>query len=1231
MPLPPLLLESLESRIAPAVILAGPTTYGGQQYTTPSGTPFHTASSVPVQDGTLSNFSDALNFYIPLKSGDTLKIYNQGTSFANFITVSGGAAEAFFTDSNGDGIPQSNELSGLSLSAGAKLSVSGNVNGDIVANLNAKTLSDPGSWTISANNLVSNKQNIAGLTVGNVTGNIIAGGAISNLVAGTVGSVRSGISGSTPYSFGLDSQSAHETNGTLTQFSSDATQGSGYLPAAKLAGGALSGITVNAASGIYGGGGGAGAAGGAISNVTVSADSNGITIAGGAGGTGSGSVIAGGAGGTVSQVVMSGVNDTTDNSLIQISGGNGGAALAGSTGAGGAGGFVSNVWVGYQSSGGTLVESSFWLHDNVTIQGGNGGAGVTAGNGGGASGITLLTATPYSSTHDIQVLGGAGGDLFAAGKKAGAGGSVTTVKIKDLLDTQSLAASSSALVAGGNASSTSSLTATNCVGAAGGSVTNPVPQANQEWFVGENFTFLGGNGTSGTQTGGAGGSVSNLQFGSFAEEMLQNLVVTAGTGGSSTTGNGGAGGDISGITAPSATMSALGLTAGAGGNSGNSSAGAIGGRGGNINSVNIFDSQPAAPASAFPVMSVTPAAGNGGNGFKGGGAGGSVQNVSFFYQPESLLPAGGAALAVTGGNGGSTLGSSGAGGAGGLISGIAFSSLTQSTQPLVDATQTATLTAGNGGNGAGAGAAGAGGAVTKSNLQAEGNVTLTAGVGGNSGDKGKIGAGGTVGSSNAALGVFGQSAAGSVTIHGGNAGAVGAGTPATGAAGGSILNASASAALDISLTAGNGSIGGNGGDITQVAFYGASGTSTSAAGNISVIAGVGGDAISATSTAGRGGNLTNAAGYTSSGVDSGSGLPDKTVLFEAGNGGSASSGGRGGAGGSVNGLTLYGGSNTTEITTTYTTSTTGSTTTPVQPYPSTTTVNADNVGVDPFAVRAGTGGSGTLAGGLGGSVSNIANGGVITTTTTTDVFVNINTDTGVRTETADTPVTTQSTAAPVVYAVAAGDGGNTTTGKGANGGSITNVNVAGDIGIRTGQNYGYALDGTKMGGIFAGQAGINTVTPTSATTTGTAGNVSTITAQAISAIVAGKGASPQLVNKVDGIILSGNTPVTEAIAPPAATGSYSNFLTANLVGGKAGSPTSANAVDFHLVSGGPLVPSGSGSSPWTLGTTQPLDGLIAALTLTSNRNFTPLAFLTTDPSQSGGYGLYLPPVPVASA
>ena len=170
----------------------------------------------------------------------------------------------------------------------------------------------------------------------------------------------------------------------------------------------------------------------------------------------------------------------------------------------------------------------------------------------------------------------------------------------------------------------------------------------------------------------------------------------------------------------------------------------------------------------------------------------------------------------------------------------------------------------------------------------------------------------------------------------------------------------------------------------------------------------------------------------------------------------------------------------------------------------------------------------------------------------------------------------------VVQHFAAGNGGSALR-KGGAGGTISQIHVGtpgdetADIGIRSGVAYGYAAG--DAGGLFAGVGG------TGSKKSGVAGDVSDVTAAAISSIAAGKGATPQLAGTVDSIFLEG------LVATAAdSTGAFTNFDTANLVG---------SVVD----------PTAAGASTYKTG-----DGLIAAENLTTNINFIPEALLTLNSS-----------------
>ena len=196
----------------------------------------------------------------------------------------------------------------------------------------------------------------------------------------------------------------------------------------------------------------------------------------------------------------------------------------------------------------------------------------------------------------------------------------------------------------------------------------------------------------------------------------------------------------------------------------------------------------------------------------------------------------------------------------------------------------------------------------------------------------------------------------------------------------------------------------------------------------------------------------------------------------------------------------------------------------------------------------------------------------------------------------------------IFRSVAAGNGGDGAN-VGGKGGSISNLQVEDhDIGLREGATYGYET----MGGIFAGAGG-------NGTKAGLAGNVTNVTAQAIAAIVAGREAAPQLVEKVDRITLASNpgadgvvTRLLERndLVTPNPAVKYSAFLienyrVANLVGAVA-VPTRAEANKFLWVDN-PQSPEGR-VGEYDLGEV-PVDGLIAAKTLVrTNLNFVPEAY-----------------------
>jgi hypothetical protein len=193
----------------------------------------------------------------------------------------------------------------------------------------------------------------------------------------------------------------------------------------------------------------------------------------------------------------------------------------------------------------------------------------------------------------------------------------------------------------------------------------------------------------------------------------------------------------------------------------------------------------------------------------------------------------------------------------------------------------------------------------------------------------------------------------------------------------------------------------------------------------------------------------------------------------------------------------------------------------------------------------------------------------------------------------------------IVRSVAAGDGGNGTA-KGGRGGSVQQVFTSGaDIGDRFGGNFGYAT----MGGIFAGLGGTGS-------TPGINGSVTDIRAESIAAIVAGRSGAPDLVERVDKILLgTSSVPVdplkVEQFDFDMGDGGDENFgtvdptayATNNLIGFYA-DPLRIDTNKLAFIDG--AVPNGIFDKG-----EMPLDGLIMAKTINLKTfNVTPEAYLT---------------------
>jgi len=916
-----------------------------------------------------------------------------------------------------------------------------------------------------------------------------------------------------------------------------------------------------------------GKAAGNISIVTVG---NFDKILGGVGG-------AGATGGSVAKITVK-----SDYDGFEISGG-----LGGSGSRGGSGGAVSSIVVnGFESPSAAVPVTG-----EILIKGGLGGAATTgAGGAGGAVsqifvGYTLAETNAFSPLPLPYIVTIDGGDGGAGSSKGGAGGGLTginvytSVKGDPLKDDISIAAgdggaASAANGRGGVGGNVSKVLAVNVndnsafrdnivikggnagaglgAGVAGGSVKGATVLA-------EGVAISGGAGSAGGTTGGAGGSVGDVTLSFSPTDRLEILKLVGGQGGQGGLGTGGSGGSIDKISGDFLNFSLppdgsedSEVIAGSGG----TSLQGVGGRGGSLTSIKLFEPLEDTLGGLVPSTheKITFKAGDGGNGFKAGGVGGAVTGLTFFGY--NTLPI------ISAGNGGSATGQ-GPGGAGGALGNIAVQVFNLSAARPGD--RTIFVQGGNGGAAAGTTApGGAGGSISSATVfgsigsgsvyPVEAHIKALAGQGGAPG-LGVAGRGGSITNS-----VF-STASGDAFIAAGSAGPAGAGTKA--AAGGALTNVSASASGAVSLLAGDGRLGGVGGRIDGVSWFGIDpdvkqpDTRFAPSGNVEVRAGNGSVGVGTTARAGAGGSISNLGGYIS---DTG------TTQIYAGDGNGGSAGRKAAAGGSISNVNLFRGLGAADL-------------------------GAADLGA--ADLRAGNGGTLSAgspgAGGAGGSISKVSVSKVRASSGVDILGVEVD-----------------------ILAVAAGNGGNagTANGKGGNGGNVSALNIFGDIGNRSGSNFG--IDG--MGGIFAGAGGLTA--GAEAKLNGKAGSVTNVTAAAISSIVAGRPTTSapqsfQLVSLVDRVNLRGLT--APEVDP---NGSFSNFDEANLVGGIAGNPSDPGASVFKINDSG-AKPITSNPYPWTLGTTQPLDGLVAAVTFTENRNFRPQAWLSPVPVTVSPTGLAL--------
>ena len=780
--------------------------------------------------------------------------------------------------------------------------------------------------------------------------------------------------------------------------------------------------------------------------------------------------------------------------------------LAGPGGPGGVGGNISNVLVSADA-------------DGVLVRAGDGGDDARGGRGGSVNQVVLSGAQNAVANAPLQVLGGDGGGI-SGGSNGGAGGGVSNVWLgyeysstarKSVVESV-YAVKGNVLVEGGDGGA-------GIVAGVGGSLRgiNVFADTPDQPGVAYEIIVRGGDGgeiPAAARTAGAGGAVSlvkvknvDLGMGLPNDRNYSDVLIAGGDAstadglapGSLPTGRGAAGGSVSNPVAKPGEQWLIGASFSVEGGRG-SDAQSAGGKGGAVTNLSFQ------PFSSLYLRDLSIEGGAGGTAATGpGGAGGTISGLA--------VPAGDLRLfSLAAGTGGPSV-SGGVGGPGGSISKLDVFDFDPSNPEKIT-TLVAKIEAGNGGDGfrgGGVGGAlqnlslfstaaslqavagnggsaigsvrangGAGGAVSGLAFLSERSTNvlaptetliLRAGLGGDARGTGGGGAGG-------ALSRINVEVPGEISIRSGDGGKAEAGgrTGAGGIVGGPRIEnglAAATTFRSVELTAGSAgggpaAVGGSGGSVINAVF--------SAPRNITVVAGEGADGNSG----GAGGSLTTIGFYGQVVATA----PQGDVLLRAGNGGDASTG-RSGAGGSI---------------------------TKSAGFTSNALANLQEVPPNFLRLVAGDGGSGGSIGGIGGSVDGLSlldgyapfsvvagHGGDGRTGGAGGSLANI-----------------ASAVKGVAYALAAGDGGDGSGGRAGLGGSVNRVDVIGDIGIRAEKEYGFAVDGTKMGGIFAGRGGL------SGSVEATAGRVTNVTAQAISSIVAGRGDSPYLVSLVDAVYLRGN-------------------------------------------------------------------------------------------------------------
>ncbi len=644
------------------------------------------------------------------------------------------------------------------------------------------------------------------------------------------------------------------------------------------------------------------------------------------------------------------------------------------------------------------------------------------------------------------------------------------------------------------------------VGAAGGLLTNLNITVSAPDSAGDEVQIYAGDGGDGQAVkggkGGLGGSITSSIIQNVDLSPQHSMVIAAGNAGAAgANATGAIGGSLLNLTV---TGRQFDFEAGDG------SDGKTGGNGGSVKSL-LFTS-----VNGVITDTVTLNAGRGGDGLAGkAGNGGVVSTVSLidadlfnFIINDSMLGKGDGGDSATA-----------KGGTGGSITDV---KVTDSDFGIALNASESNLYSARGGNGGdGAKGGGVGGSLTNLTFAGTGiEVEVNAG---NGGDALISGAGGKAGSitkgefsSQATVfkivsGVPTQVPANNF-VHAGTGGN-GAGLHGVGGLGGSISSLDLNAQGTALIAAGDGGDGsgaapGKGGNIYFSGLFATTGDGTMTAGN--------GGAVGTKPAAG--GNISGISDDLLSGV-----FAAQNVTVQAGNGTN------GGAGGTIK-FFGYGSTASALLPTPFgdisILAGNGSQSTDghyVGGGGSIINVNGSvsfNKGTTTL-IQAGAGGFTPKKGGAGGNVTNLSlqrggNPGVEVEILAGDAGDSPLGSTGAKGGSVNGVTVIDLSGSAILRHITGGDGGDAIK-KGGIGGSVTNVNVVNhDIGLRNGSPFGY----NSMGGIFAGDGG-------NAATKGLAGNVTSITADAIGSIVAGRGVVPHLVNKVESIYLNDSNILVE--------------------------------------------------------------------------------------------------------